>query len=158
MITREGMAFMQLNEQMVREVVAQVIAEMQKSDFVKCRDEKSGVMSIDGSKVVMEPFDTGRRGDKVWLKDVITSKENKNLAAGLMKIQQTEFPWTLNYDEVDYVIEGQLTIRINGCDIVANAGDMVLIPAGSSIVFSALDHARFVYVTYPANWSEQAEG
>ena len=61
-------------------------------------------------------------------------------------------------DEVDYVIDGQLTIRINGCDIVANAGDMVLIPAGSSIVFSALDHARFVYVTYPANWSEQAEG
>ena len=44
------------------------------------------------------------------------------------------------------------------CDIVANVGDMVLIPAGSSIVFSALDHARFVYVTYPANWSEQAEG
>ena len=55
-------------------------------------------------------------------------------------------------------VDGQLTIRINGCDIVANAGDMVLIPAGSSIVFSALDHARFVYVTYPANWSEQAEG
>ena len=42
------------------------------------------------------------------------SKENKNLAAGLMKIEQTEFPWTLNYDEVDYVIEGRLTIRING--------------------------------------------
>ena len=122
---REGIAFMQINEQVVRDIVAQVIAEIQSGGMVKCRDEKSGVMSIDGSKVVMEPFDTGRPGDKVWLKDVITSKENKNLAAGLMKIEQTEFPWTLNYDEVDYVIDGQLTIRINGCDIVANAGDMV---------------------------------
>ena len=158
MITREDIAFMQINEQMVRDIVAQVIAEIQSGGMVKCRDEKSGVMSIDGSKVVMEPFDTGRPGDKVWLKDVITSKENKNLAAGLMKIEQTEFPWTLNYDEVDYVIDGQLTIRINGCDSVANAGDRVLIPAGSSIVFSALDHARFVYVTYPANCSEPAEG
>ena len=55
MITREGMAFMQINEQMVREVVAQVIAEMQRDAFVKCRDEKSGVMSIDSSKAATLP-------------------------------------------------------------------------------------------------------
>jgi len=144
---------MQFNEQIISQVIAKVIAEMQSSGTVRCRDEKSGVMSIDSSKVVMEPFDTGRPGDRVWLKDVITSKENKNLAAGYMKIEQTEFPWTLNYDEVDYIIEGQLTIKINGKEIVAKAGDMLLIPAGSSIVWSA-DYARFVYVTYPANWEE----
>ena len=147
---------MQINEQLVREMVTQVLTEMQRGSFVKCRDEKSGVMSIDSRRVEMKPFDTGRPGDKVWLKDVITSKENEHLAAGYMKIEQTEFPWTLNYDEVDYVIEGELTIKINGKNIVAGPGDMVLIPAGSSIYFSALDHARFIYVTYPANWAEQA--
>ena len=57
---------------------------------------------------------------------------------------------------MDYVIDGELTIKINGKSIVAGPGDMILIPAGSSIYFSALGHARFIYVTYPANWAEQA--
>ena len=57
-------------------------------------------------------------------------------------------------------MEKQFGVKFKLDDVrgLANVGDMVLIPAGSSIVFSALDHARFVYVTYPANWSEQAEG
>jgi ethanolamine utilization protein EutQ len=67
---------------------------------------------------------------------------------------QTEFPLTLTYDEVDYIIEGQLTIKVNGKEITAKAGDMLLIPSGSKIVWSALNYAKFIYVTYPANWSE----
>ncbi len=102
----------------------------------------------------MEPFDTGKPGDQVWLKDVITAKDNKNLAAGLMVIKETEFPWTLTYDEIDYIIEGELTVKINGKDIVAKAGDWMLIPAGSSIVWSAKQYAKFTYITYPANWEE----
>lgn len=145
---------MNIDEKVLREIIGKVISSMQVSGIVRCRDPKSGVMSIDGSKVEMEPFDTGRQGDQVWLKDVITSEDNKNLAAGYMLIEKTEFPWTLTYDEVDYIIEGELTIKINGQDIVAKPGDILLIPAGSSIIFSALDRAKFVYITYPANWSE----
>ena len=67
---------MQINEQLVREMVTQVLTEMQRGSAVRCRDEKSGVMSIDSSRVAMEPFDTGRPGDKVWLKDVITRRNS----------------------------------------------------------------------------------
>ncbi|MGV2806688.1 ethanolamine utilization protein EutQ, partial [Clostridium perfringens] len=35
-------------------------------------------------------------------------------------------------------------------------GEVILIPNGSRIQFSVPEYARFIYVTYPANWAEQA--
>ncbi|MCG4734831.1 cupin domain-containing protein, partial [Casaltella massiliensis] len=69
--------------------------------------------------------------------------------------KETTFDWTLNYDEVDYVIEGTLDIIINGKTVSASAGELILIPKGSSIQFSVKDYARFIYVTYPADWASQ---
>ena len=65
------------------------------------------------------------------------------------------FDWTLNYDEIDYVIEGKLEIVIDGRTIVGEKGDVLLIPKGSNIKFKATEYAKFIYVVYPANWMEQ---
>ena len=73
-----------------------------------------------------------------------------------MVMEHTTFPWTLNYDEIDYVVEGQLSILINGKRVTAGPGEIILIPKGSSIQFSVEDKARFLYFVYPANWQEQA--
>ena len=73
-----------------------------------------------------------------------------------MFMEDTTFDWTLNYDEIDYVIDGELSIIINGEKITAGPGEILLIPKGSSIQFSVKGKARFVYVTYPADWQSQA--
>ena len=72
-----------------------------------------------------------------------------------MVMEETTFPWTLNYDEMDYVIEGRLDIIINGQTVSAGPGEVIHIPKGSSIQFSVKDKARFLYFVYPANWAEQ---
>ena len=59
------------------------------------------------------------------------------------------------YDEIDYVIEGSLSIIINGKTVSAGPGELILIPKGSSIKFSVPNYARFIYVTYPADWANQ---
>ena len=144
-----------MNENMIAEIVKRVLVEMGVGGLQTCRDPGSGVMSVSGKSVQLEPFDTGTPGDKVFLKDIITSKDNNNIAAGFMTIEKCEFPWTLTYDEIDYVIEGELTIKVvGGKDIVGKAGDVIMIPKNTSIKFSALDYARFIYVTYPANWAD----
>lgn len=145
---------MKINEKNLIEIIGNIVTMIEENSEIKCYDEKSGIMSVDGSKVKMERLDTGNVNDKVWIKDVITSENNRNLAAGYMKMIETEFPWTLTYDEIDYVIEGELTIKINENEVVARAGDILMIPAGSNVIWSAREYARFVYVTYPANWSE----
>lgn len=101
-------------------------------------------------------LDTGNAGDRVWTHDLFTLQESPRLGVGLMVMEQTTFPWTLNYDEVDYVIEGRLEILINGQTVSAGPGELIFIPKGSSIQFSVKDKARFLYVTYPADWQGQA--
>ena len=74
---------------------------------------------------------------------------------GIMEMEATAFDWTLRYDEVDYIIEGTLEILIDEQTVTGNQGDALYIPADSSITFRAPGFARFLYVTYPANWAAQ---
>ena len=101
-------------------------------------------------------LDTGNPRDVVYTKDLFTLEESPRLGAGIMEMKETTFDWTLNYDEIDYVIEGHLDIIIDGRKVSADAGEMILIPKGSKIQFSVPNYARFIYVTYPADWASQA--
>jgi ethanolamine utilization protein EutQ len=96
---------------------------------------------------------------EVRLRDVITAEDGSPLAAGYMALDaQTPggglFPWTLTYDEIDIVLEGELVITREGEQVRGGPGDVIFIPKGSAITFGTPSYARFVYVAYPANWSE----
>ncbi|MFR0732987.1 MAG: hypothetical protein ACLSHU_01135 [Oscillospiraceae bacterium] len=56
---------------------------------------------------------------------------------------------------MDYVIEGTLTVRTQSGSVTAGPGQVIFIPKGSQIQFSAPEYARFLYVTYPADWQNQ---
>lgn len=152
-----------LNESLIEEIVRKIITEKlgqaqtteeKAPDFEKTVG-KNGVISIKTETVKPEKFDTGKEGDQVYLKDVLTLEESPRLGCGVMEMKETSFAWTLNYDEIDYIIEGSLEIDINGEKIVGNKGDLIFIPAQSSIHFTVPKYAKFTYTTYPANWAEQ---
>jgi ethanolamine utilization protein EutQ len=63
------------------------------------------------------------------------------------------FPWTLTYDEVDYVLEGVLQLTVEGRVIEGRPGDVLFIPKGSKVVFGTPSRTRIFYVTYPADWA-----
>ncbi len=111
---------------------------------------------VSGSTVVMDPFGEGLAtpGANVRLKDVVTQADGSPMAAGYMALDQGEFPWTLTYDEVDVVLEGELVIRRGGEVARGGPGDVIFIPKGSSITFGTPNRVRFIYIAYPANWSE----
>ena len=100
-------------------------------------------------------MDTGNPAHRVYTKDLFTLQESPRLGVGIMEMTDTTFPWTLNYDEMDYVVSGRLDILINGDKISAGPGEVVYIPKGSSIQFSVTGHARFLYFVYPADWQNQ---
>lgn len=100
-------------------------------------------------------LDTGNASHRVYTHDLFSLAESPRLGAGIMEMTKTEFPWKLDYDEVDYVIDGELTIKYESHAVTAKKGELILIPKGSSIRFSVPDFARFLYVTYPADWQAQ---
>lgn len=114
---------------------------------------KGGVKVVDGSSVTFGRFD-GAKEHQVGLTDLITAQDGSSMAAGFMQWENGFFPWTLNYDEVDMILEGELHIRHQGETLVGKAGDVMFIPRGSSIEFGTTSYVRFLYVAWPANWQE----
>lgn len=100
-------------------------------------------------------LDTGDPTHRVYTHDLFSLTESPRLGCGIMEMKQTTFPWTLQYDEIDYVISGSLTVYHGERTVTAGPGEVILIPKGSSILFSVPDRARFLYVTYPADWQGQ---
>lgn len=143
-------------EAMIREIVMEKLGNGT-ADLTRNK-LKEGIISVKVPMIQVSDDDlmnTGKPGDIVYTKDLFSLEESPRLGCGIMEMKETTFDWTLNYDEIDYVIEGTLTIVINGKSVTANAGELVLIPKGSSIKFSVQNYARFIYVTYPADWASQ---
>lgn len=139
-------------EDMVRKIIAESLSKEERG-FEKHVDA-SGIMSVKLNTVKMDKFETGKEGDKVLLKDVVTLEESPRLGCGVMEMKETRFDWTLKYDEIDYIIDGTLEINIDGRQVVASKGEMLFIPKNSTIEFSVPEYAKFMYVTYPANWAD----
>ncbi len=99
------------------------------------------------------PVDVHRPEMDVRLSDVVTARHGLPIAAGVMSLRAGSFPWTLDYDEVEYVIEGELHITTAEQVAVGRPGDVIAVPKGSSITFGTPSWAKFLYVTYPADWS-----
>ena len=142
-------------EQIVRKVVAEQAGIVAKPEFEKLVDP-SGCAVVKCNTVKCKPFDTGKPGDQVYITDMLDLNESERLGCGMMEMRESTFDWELQYDEVDYIIEGTLKVIIDGREVIGHAGDMMYIPKGSKIQFSAPDFARFMFVVYPANWEQIA--
>lgn len=140
-----------ISEDLVKEIVQKVVNEKVNETtgegFVKVKDP-SGILKIKTETVKCEPFEQAG----VALKDVTTLQEAPHMGCGVMELDRTSFEWTLTYDEYDVVLEGTLEIEIDGRIVMGNPGDVIYIPKGSHIHFQTPTHARYVYITYPADW------
>jgi len=112
------------------------------------------IILLKANSVNLKPFtyDVGHPEMNIQLCDVITAADGSPMAAGFMTWSKGSFPWTLNYDEIDLVIDGQLEIKTKNQDIIGNQGDVIYIPKGSSIFFGSPSYAKTFYVTFPAEW------
>lgn len=115
----------------------------------------SGIKLVKGNMAKLEIFEGAGKEKRVGIADMIGTADNSNMAAGYMSWENAFFPWTLNYDEINIVLEGELHICHQDQVHIAKAGDLIFIPKGSSIQFGTPTKVRFVYVSWPANWQEQ---
>ena len=115
--------------------------------------DPSGVIVVRGGSVRMGSFTDG--GTHVGLTEVVSGADRSPMSAGFMSWSRDDsFAWSLDYDEVDLVLEGTLEIRIDGRVVSGSAGDVFYIPKSSRIVFGTPDRVRLFYVTYPAEWKK----
>lgn len=148
---------MELSRNLIEQLVREVIAEAQAGNMGRevRRVDPSGVITADPGTYVLEKFPFPIESDRVWLKDIYTIEESPRMGCGIMEMEDASFEWTLQYDEIDYIIDGVLDLIIDGRKVSSETGNVLLIPKGTKVTFSARGRVRFLYVVYPANWSEQ---
>lgn len=156
--TEEKLQGITVSDDIVSQIVKEVMKAVAASNPVPPRIVKEcdsgGIRLVRGESVTLERFDTGIPSDKVGVREILTTEECPNLATGFMEIEKSSFDWTLGYDELDYILEGNMDITVNGNTYHGHAGDVFFIPMNTSITFGSPDYCKFFFTAYPANWQE----
>lgn len=119
--------------------------------------DPSGVVLVRGDTVRLGKFTGAGPERNIGLTDVISGRDGSPMTAGIMSWRrQDAFPWFLDYDEVDMVLEGVLHITIGDRVLEGKPGDVFYIPKGSRIIFGTPHRTKVFYVTYPADWAAAA--
>lgn len=111
--------------------------------------DPSGVKLIRGATVDLEPLDTGNPAAKVCFREAVGKADSSDMGSGFFEITGNGFKCDMAYQELDYVVEGSLTVTINGKTLTAHAGDMFFVPSGVTVVWGTPNKARVFYVAYP---------
>ncbi len=145
-----------ISDALIDQLVCKAVQENKHASAPKASNQKpSAVKLVKGNMAKLEIFEGAGIEKQVGIADMIGAADGCNMAAGYMAWENAFFPWTLNYDEINIVLEGELHICHNNEVKIAKAGDLIFIPKGSSIQFGTPTKVRFVYVSWPANWQDQ---
>ncbi len=67
-------------------------------------------------------------------------------------------PWTVQYEETIYVIEGQARLMVHEDgqvkEVVGNPGSLIVLPKGATVQYGALVGSRFLLSITPVNWRD----
>ena len=93
------------------------------------------------ANVQVESFLEGKTtpGTNVWLKDVVITEDRSPMGAGYMSLDKGEMQWTLTYDEIDIVLEGELVITRGSEQVHGKTGDVIYIPNKHYLWHAELD-------------------
>lgn len=138
---------------LANKLLASVPAPALETPFRADGDPKSGLKIVRGRTVKLETFDTGDPSNNVAYREVV-SKDDSQMSAGFLTIEKSSFEWELCYEEIDIILEGTLSITIDGETYQAHQGDVLFVPKGTKVTWSSSEYVKFFYVTYPANWAD----
>jgi len=93
-------------------------------------------------------------GDMAGIAEVTGSAHGTRLGTGFARFHKAEIPWTVRYDEVILVLEGQVTVRTDDGAFTAGPQDCIWLPKGTALTYVA-EEALVFYAIEPADWADE---
>lgn len=115
----------------------------------------NGIISIKLPEVQLgsrASISLGPKTEMLYAKDLLTVTESPSMGCSVMEMNNSTYYFELNHDEVNYVIEGSLTIITAGRSRTIRAGEVCFIPKGSKGSYVAEKNVRFLSVSYAEKW------
>ena len=92
-------------------------------------------------------------GDQAQAVEICGTGDGSELGTGFARLTNAEFPWTIKYDEILLVVEGNVTVETKQGSFLAGPKDTIWLPKGTELVYKA-ESALIFYAIHPANWAE----
>jgi ethanolamine utilization protein EutQ len=136
-------------ERLVRSAVAARLAGAGPStatDGPQIISHIDGVCFISGARLLEGGSGPVPVAEKVLVAEAIRCGDEFKLAGGYMEWQKAAFNRTVEFPEIEIVIEGELHLAVGGKTLVAKPGDMVYFPKGAQVAYSAPGRVRVACV------------
>lgn len=114
-------------------------------------ENANGFKLVRGGGIKMEILELENPADngKVQYQELIGADVDSAMNAGFMTVDQCTFNWDVEPQEIYYVVEGNMTVTVDGVPHTAYPGDCLFIQKGSKVVFSSGNtKAKVFYCTY----------
>lgn len=95
-------------------------------------------------------FEYGEMAQSV---EICGAGDGTELGAGWGRLTNAFIPWTIKYDEVISIFEGELKIHAEGEIHTLAAKDSIWLPAGTELIYEA-ESALIHFSIHPSNWHE----
>lgn len=95
-------------------------------------------------------------GHMARIAEITGTGDLTRLGTGFGRFTGAEIPWTVKYDEVLLVLEGELTVRTKDRDLTAGPMECIWLPDGTELTYVA-QSALVFYAIQPADWAEGGE-
>jgi len=84
---------------------------------------------------------------------VVNAGYSKELGAGIGVFENCSVPWTVTYDEVLFIKEGNFTLRVGDKVFHAGPGDILWIAKNTALIYEAKGRVTFFYAVHPVGLS-----
>ena len=114
-------------------------------------EHANGFKLVRGGGIKMEVLELENPADngKVQYQELIGADVDSAMNAGFMTVDQCTFNWDVEPQEIYYVVEGNMTVTVEGVPHTAYPGDRLFIQKGSKVVFSSGNtRCKVFYCTY----------
>lgn len=151
-------------EEVSAELIFKVLSRLQDSGLLKdmlnvcgagCKPydaevDPAGFKLVRGDSIRTEVLDTGdpSQHGKVNYREIIGADDQSSISAGVITIDNVDFGWETECQEIYYIVSGCITVTIDGKVYEARPGDAFFIKKGIKCAFGAKGLGKAFYATY----------
>ncbi|MBQ0079417.1 MAG: DUF861 domain-containing protein [Eubacterium sp.] len=93
-------------------------------------------------------FEEAPLADKVFYNELVNADDGSQINAGFITIDNCDFPWVTECQEMYYIVEGTLVITKGDKKFTATAGDVMFFECGAELTFASPDKMKAFYCTH----------
>ncbi len=86
---------------------------------------------------------------------LVTDEISGSMGAGVERLENCSFEWTVTYDEILFIRSGRLTVFTDGVENGLAAGDILWLPAGTRLRYEATEPCEYFYALHPVDWARR---